>query len=503
MNRFASNVLLRTLPAMLAGSLLLAGCSSGGSGDTGTKEAGEDGSGGLKPVQLSWYYPATAGVPADLKMIEDAVNQITKAKINATVKLNAVSSGDYNQKMNTSVASGEEFDILWTSNWNFDYVQNQSKGAFIALDELIDRYAPEVKKSMPDFVWEATKIDGKIYGVPNYQTVTNREGFVLQKRYLDKYNFDPAQLKKIEDIEPLLAKLKENEKDVIPFMLDRKGKFGNMLRTYNLENVINGIAVINLNNPDKIVNMYDTPEYKAYLDLMRSWYNKGYINEDAATLKNGNDYTKVGKTAVSYHNVLKPGGEQEAKVSSGGLDHVYAPLTEVYTGTNTIITTMQAISRTSKNPERAMMFINLVNTDKELFNLLSFGIEGKHYTKNADGTIKINKDAGYAAADWVFGNVFNGIPIEGKAPDIFEQTKKENESAKPSPIMGFKFKADPVAAEVANINAVVDEFGPGLNTGIVDPSKLGEFQEKLKKAGMDKVVAEAQKQLDEWKKTKK
>lgn len=502
MKQWTSTKASRALLTGLTASLLLAGCS-GGSGEPAKGSAGTDGSGGLKPVELSWYYPATAGVPADLKSVEEAINKITKAKINATVKLNAIASGDYNQKMNTSVASGEVFDILWTSNWNFDYVQNQGKGAFIALDELIDKYASGLKTSMPGFVWDATKIDGKIYGIPNYQTVTNREGFVLQQRFLDKYNFDPKQLKKLEDIEPLLAKLKDNEKDVIPFAMDRRGKFGNMLRTYNLENVISNVAVINLSSPDKIVNAYETPEYKKYLDLMRAWYNKGYINQDAATLKNSNDYTRVGKVAVSYHNVLKPGGEQETKVASGGLDHVYAPLTEVYTGTNTIITTMQAISRTSKNPERAMMLLNLVNTDKELFNALSFGIEGKHYAKNGDGTIKINKDAGYVAADWVFGNVFNGMPIEGKPAGIFEQTKKENESAKPSPIMGFKFKADPVAAEIANINAVVDEFGPGLNTGIVDPSKLGEFQDKLKKAGVDKVIAEAQKQLDEWKKTKK
>jgi putative aldouronate transport system substrate-binding protein len=165
---------------------------------------------------------------------------------------------------------------------------------------------------------------------------------------------------------------------------------------------------------------------------------------------------------------------------------------------------MQAISKTSKNPERAMMFINLLNTDKELYNTISFGVEGKHYTKNADNTIKINKEAGYVPnASWVFGNTFNGLIVEGTDANVVAQTQKENETAKPSPLIGFKFVPAAVSAEIANITTVVDQYNPGLATGTVAASQqLKEFQDKLKAAGVDKVIAEAQKQLDEWKKTK-
>ena len=40
---------------------------------------------------------------------------------------------------------------------------------------------------------------------------------------------------------------------------------------------------------------------------------------------------------------------------------------------------MLAIPRTSENPERAMMFINMMHTNKELVNLLVWGIEGVHH----------------------------------------------------------------------------------------------------------------------------
>ncbi|QDH23077.1 ABC transporter substrate-binding protein [Saccharibacillus brassicae] len=466
---------------------------------------GSKSSEGESEVELTWYLPLAA-IPADVQSVEDEVNKITKAKINATVKLKVQTFGDYTQKMNTVVASGEKADIIWTSNWNFDYVQNQAKGAFLPLDDLIAKYAPDVKKSVPDFVWDSLKIDGKIHAIPNYQTVTNKEGFYVQKRFADKYNLDVNSIKKLADIEPFLEQIKKNEKGVTPFVVDRRGKLINAPRQFNLEpigNLNTNVIGIDLGNPDKIINVYESENYKKYLDFIRSWYTKGYINEDAAVLKNVADLSKTGEVAVDFHNALKPGGAVERKATSGGQEIIEIPLTEPYITSGTTIATNQAISRTSANPERAMMLINLVNTDKELYNLLVYGIEGKHYTKVSDNVVKVKEDSSYKAADWVFGNVFNGYLLEGKDPGVPEETRKENESAITSPINGFKFDSAPVAAEIANVTSVIDQYGPGLNTGIVETEdKLAEFQKKLNEAGAEKVVAEAQKQLDEWKKTK-
>ncbi|WP_214626150.1 ABC transporter substrate-binding protein [Paenibacillus agaridevorans] len=499
------------LLVVLCLALVLSACSggngngkNGGSdpapGNKGTAQNGEEKKPAeeLSKVELVWYYPQPA-IPSDLKSVESKVNELIEPKINATVKLMPLAFGDYTQKMNTVIASGEKADIVWTSNWNFNYVQNQSKGAFIPLDELIDRYAPDVKASMPDFVWEATRIDGQIYGVPNYQTVTNREGFVLQKEFYDLYKPE-AEMKQLADLAPLLEQVKRKHPDLIPFAVGRQGMFSYMNRTYGLESVLANIAVIHLDNPDKIVNMYETEEYRQYLDTMRDFYEKGYINEDAATLKSIGDYQKAGQAVGGFHNVLKPGGEAEAKASQGGKDMQYAFTTDAYVGTNTIITTLQAIPVHSGNPERAMMLINLVNTDPELFNLLAFGIEGTHYNKKSDGSVELVPDSAYTASDWVFGNVFNGYTLAGKDPNVAKETKELNESATPSPIIGFKFVTESVSAEIANVTTVIDEYGPGLNTGTVAADRiLEEFQGKLKQAGIDRVIEEAQRQLDEWK----
>ncbi|WP_054023563.1 ABC transporter substrate-binding protein [Bacillus sp. FJAT-28004] len=500
--------MMKVFAGALSIAMVLTACSGGSKNNnnpTSEPRPADTAEAKLAPVELTWHFPLSA-IPQDMQSVQDAVNKITMEKINATVKLLPQTFGDYKQKMNTVVASGENYDIAWVSNWNWDYVQNQSKGAFLPLDDLISEHAPTLMNSMPQFVWDATKVQGKIYAIPNYQTVTNKEGFVIQKRFVEKYGLDVASIKKLEDIEPFLQKVKAGEsKDIVPFLNERKGRFGNMMRTYGLELISSaGGMGIDLTNPDQVVNVYETPQYKQYLDLMRSWYTKGYINDNAATLKNKADIEKTGNAVVAYHNVLKPGGEVSAKLANGGFDVIYVPLTDTYTSTGSIITTMQAINKNSKNPDRAMMFINLLNTDKELYNTISYGIEGKHYTKVSENVIQINKDAGYVPnASWVFGNTFNAFLPEDADPNVVDQTIKENETAIPSPIIGFKFDNTPVTAEFANLATVIDQYQPGLETGTVDANEqLKEFQDKLKQAGSDKVIAEMQKQLEEWKETK-
>lgn len=444
----------------------------------------------LEPVELTWYYPQNAE-NADLKLVNDEVNKITQAKINATIKLKPIDFGNYEQKMNTIVASGEAFDLLWTSNWLFKFDINQVKGVFAPLDELLNTVGKDLFASMQEKFWNDAKLDGGIYAVPNFQISASRPSYVIQKRFVDKYNLDVSAIKKIEDLEPFLKTIKENEPGITPFGTTR-GFYTDLLfgidkraRVYQEDKTYTVLPDIN-------------DELRDYYKLVRSWYTKGYINEDAATLKSAADAYKKGTTAAWFDVTGKPGSEVEFKAADGGFDVVLVPLAKPYfTGA---ASTMNAISRTSKNPERAMMFLQLINTDKELYNTLVYGIEGKHYTKIDDRFIKVNQDAGYFTnADWIFGNVTNGYLPEGAPADKFEQTYKVNEEAVVSPFGSFTFDSEPVKTELANMQAVRDEYQASLGTGTLDPEKyLPIYEEKLKKAGADVVQAETQKQLDAW-----
>ena len=153
-----------------------------------------------------------------------------------------------------------------------------------------------------------------------------------------------------------------------------------------------------------------------------------------------------------------------------------------------------------------MMFLELINSDKALYNLMSHGMEGKHYTlTNKDkGVIASIADSGYQpGTDWMFGNQFNGYYVSESQVGTWEKTIELNNNAVPSSLVGFSFNSETVKTELASTASVWKQYSDIFANGLDDPNKiLPAFLEKMNKAGAEKIVQEKQRQIDEWKKTK-
>ncbi|WP_312855529.1 DUF3502 domain-containing protein [Litoribacterium kuwaitense] len=148
-----------------------------------------------------------------------------------------------------------------------------------------------------------------------------------------------------------------------------------------------------------------------------------------------------------------------------------------------------------------MEFLNLVNTDKYLRNLIDSGIEGTHYEKIDENTIKDlpRQTDSYDMATFSLGNTFLTYLKENEPADKWEQFEKFNAEATNAPLLGFHFDDSNVKTELAAVKNVKEEFMSALYTGSVDPEEfVPEAVEKMNKAGLDVVIEEAQKQLDEW-----
>ena len=197
----------------------------------------------------------------------------------------------------------------------------------------------------------------------------------------------------------------------------------------------------------------------------------------------------------------KPGIEVAKKIESG-YDWVMIPVSEAYTTRSSINATMTAVSSTSKNPEKAVEFIKLINTNVDLYRLICHGIEGKHYEKISDNMIRYIPNTGYAVqADWKFGNQFNAYPVEGQTEDVWEQTEKINAEATISPLIGFSFIPDEIQTELAQISTITARYN--ITSGLVDVAndKVWEqYKADLRKAGVDKVYDEVIRQYNEFKK---
>ena len=184
-----------------------------------------------------------------------------------------------------------------------------------------------------------------------------------------------------------------------------------------------------------------------------------------------------------------------------GVEVVVVPVNErPYVNSLSALGSLQAISITSERPEKAMQFLNLINTDLELRNLLAFGIEGVHYELDDQGKlVELPRMDDYRVPQFTLGNIFDTHIKEGEPDAKWEVFGRFNASGLAMPSLGFVFDNSAVRTEIAAISNISQEFQPALNTGAVDPRDYNErYLARMDEAGLDRVIEEVQRQYDAW-----
>ena len=230
---------------------------------------------------------------------------------------------------------------------------------------------------------------------------------------------------------------------------------------------------------------------------MREWAKAGYLTEDAVT---GAESCTGKQNAVYTLSAVKPGGDV-TESQAIGYEVKAIGIGDAYMTTSAITATITAVSATSKNVERAVAFINLLNTDKEILNLICHGVEGVdwQFTDEENGVIESISDYPGLYSFFV-GCVFNEYYTDATMVGTWEETAEINANAGGSCILGFTFDSDPVSTQIAQCSAVVEEYVPGLTCGVGDVEEgLNAFLAALEEAGVNEILAEMQSQIDAWK----
>ena len=252
--------------AVLITASLMAGCG---------KKA-ETNSSGEEIVELTWYQ--VGDNQKDDSVVLEEVNKYTEEKIGVKLNIVRVGWGDYNQKMQVVINTGDAWYMCFTCSWTNDYLQNAQKGAFLELDDLLKEEGSEMYDLIDSRFWEAAKVGGKIYGVPSEKEIGNMPMWVFTKELVDKYSIPYEDLHSLEDLEPWLQMIKEKEPDVVPMYLTKDYS----APTY-MDKIQDPIGIEYGDDSLTVQNVFDTEKMQSTLDTMRKYYEAGYINKDAAT----------------------------------------------------------------------------------------------------------------------------------------------------------------------------------------------------------------------------
>ena len=197
---------LKKFTAAAMSAVLVAGMLSGcGKKAETTTEDGKE------VVELTWYQ--VGDTQKDQQMVIDKVNEYTEEKIGVKLNVISVGWGDYNQKMQVVINTGDKWDLCFTCSWANDYLQNAQKDAFLELDEYLE--GKEIKDTIDPRFWQAATVKGKIYGVPHEKEIGSVPMWVFTKEYVDKYDIPYEEIHTLEDLEPWLELIKEKEPDVV------------------------------------------------------------------------------------------------------------------------------------------------------------------------------------------------------------------------------------------------------------------------------------------------
>ncbi len=110
---------------------------------------------------------------------------------------------------------------------------------------------------------------------------------------------------------------------------------------------------------------------------------------------------------------------------------------------------------------------------------------------------------GYRNEPWMFGNQMNTYLFPSEDPNKWSAFQAFNDQAEKSIALGFAWDSEPVKNDIAALTNVSKQFEDAIISGSVDPEVyIPKYREAMKAAGLEKVIAEKQKQLDEWAKTK-
>jgi len=446
------------------------------------------------PVNLIYY---TIGTPdADLSLINEQLNELLLKKIGITVDYIKIGWNDYETQLDSLINSGRQFDIAFAVN----YAQQAQKGAWLALDEYLLTIGSEMYQAIDPLFWEGAAIGGKVYGVPTNKELAVLEQWMYPKELVEKYNIDITQYTTLESLEPLFAAMQQNEPEWLMFELDKDSH--NFFAMFGYEYISNKylpLMVKSLSEESIVVNPFDTEEGRSVLDTLRGYYLDGYINEDAAV----NTLSGLIPDRKVFLRIAGGGPYSDTIWSQQrGYDVVAHAVTEPIVTSESTQGGMMCVSASTRYPEACVAFLNLINTDVEVRNLLNFGIEGVHYDLDSNGQVLLNDGRGYSGVQYTQGNWFILYTQGGSQPeplDKWKQYQEYNASAVKSNLLGFTPELSQFDALIADINIAWQNYYPVLMTGSVDvDTYLPAFLQALEDAGLEIIREELQRQLDSW-----
>lgn len=404
-------------------------------------------------------------------------------------------SSDYGDTYIRSVKSmsesNVEFDILdsFSVVLGSDVVSNSyyylaESGLLTPLDKYLkDEQYSDIYNLMPEKYWDSYKYKGHVYGVDNsFSSLCSDSGMLIYNNMLDQSGVSSDEFSKpIDELEPVFKKIYES--------CGKPFTFNCEFWTYDIFPANYPLSVGVALSENKAVNVFERSETLEYYMTLEKYAKESYISVDVPTEISAG-YNIERKAA--YGNTLKNNITEYTEVYNKKNNYICSPTNAVGVYSN------------SKNKDMAADAVLNVLYNKDINNIITYGTEGVHYDVQ-DGKAVMRSDEN--------GNTYRFDP-KYNDPSISYAVADESgliapmdyysayESAVYLDGCGFLFDGAGIKDKYISVVNKICEFAPPYADEKSDiKTYINDFNDSLYSAGMQEVLDEINKQLEEYNET--
>lgn len=312
------------------------------------------------------------------------VAELTNIKLKGTAPKSATTSKEV---FNLMMVSGKLPDIIHGEK--IDMNKAGTDGALEPLDELIDKYAPNIKKFLADNPWAKKGTvagDGKLYYIPYVLDGTASEGWYIRQDWLNKLGLTVP--KTVDEYYNVLKAFKEKDPngngkaDEVPFISRNVAGITYLAPLFGARTgwyVKSGNAAFGKMEP----------EYKTAMINIKKWYAEGLIDKEIFTRgAKARDILLGDNVGGSTHDWFASTAQFNDSLKSKIPDFQFLPIAppadingKVWEEKGRLLLSTHGwgISKENKYQIQTIKYFDFWFTP-EGRRLHNFGIEGTHYT---------------------------------------------------------------------------------------------------------------------------
>lgn len=395
--------------AMAAATLAGCGGNSDSKGSSSSPNASAGAGDDKTPVTYRYYHFGQG--KKDVLGSDTTIGKELQKQTGVDIKLEYL-VGDSATKAGVMIASGDYPEIISASG---EMAKLLDAGAYIALDDLIEKYGPNIKRVYGPYFNKMKAKDGKIYTLP----FSAQQGYIaepepgaafwIQRSVLKEFNY--PKITTLDEYFDLIKKYKEkypkvDGKDTVGFMTSA-GVNNNFFTIQNPAIHLAGYPNDGGVYVDMKTNVASTVAGSEY---QKKWVKKlsemnaiGLFDPESFTMNKDQYLAKITSGRVlGYFNYGWQVGDATKNLKAAGIDEKrYAPLPIVFDKSikdqyidppGFVANYGVGISVKAKDPERIIKYFDNMLTEENQ-KLISWGIKDMTYSVDEKGRFYYKDDA--------------------------------------------------------------------------------------------------------------